>query len=327
MFGHDDGVLELCGQRAVAGDHGPTVVEVVDREAAQVDHRLNGEGHALAQGRSAPRTPVVGHAGLGVEQPADAVAGVFPHHRAALGRGESLDGRADVTDVGAGSDLLDADLQALAGHLDHVAGQRTGGPHVEGHRGVAVKAVAPRVDGRDIDVDDVAVLQYPLLRDAVADHFVDAGADALGETSVVQRGGHRVLGQGELVDQAIDVLGGDPRHDVGPDHHQCLGRQLAGRTHLPDFLGAVDAHAGHGDCDASLVWGGETRRPTRRSAEQDRTCRLRMRGCRVPTARPGSCNRCRRGRPVAPAGACSRSRRRSSRRCRTRRCRYTPART
>ena len=40
--------------------------------------------------------------------------------------------------------------------------------------------VLPVVDG-DVDVADVPVLQRALVRDAVADHLIHAGAAALGE--------------------------------------------------------------------------------------------------------------------------------------------------
>ena len=38
-----------------------------------------------------------------------------------------------------------------------------------------------------VDVDDVPVLKGPLVRDAVADCFVDRGADGFGEVAVVKR--------------------------------------------------------------------------------------------------------------------------------------------
>ena len=40
---------------------------------------------------------------------------------------------------------------------------------------------------RDVDVEDVAVFEGPVVWDAVADHFVDACADGFGEVAVVER--------------------------------------------------------------------------------------------------------------------------------------------
>src|SRR5690348_18174569 len=50
--------------------------------------------------------------------------------------------------------------------------------------GVTMDAVEVR---RDVDVDDVAVLDHLAAGDAVADHLVDAGAQRLGEAAVAQR--------------------------------------------------------------------------------------------------------------------------------------------
>ena len=40
----------------------------------------------------------------------------------------------------------------------------------------------------DVDVEDVAVLKGSVVRDAVADDFVDRGADGFGEVAVVEGG-------------------------------------------------------------------------------------------------------------------------------------------
>jgi hypothetical protein len=44
--------------------------------------------------------------------------------------------------------------------------------------------VAAVVDA-DVDVDDVAVDEDPLVGDAVADYFVEGGADGFGEADVI----------------------------------------------------------------------------------------------------------------------------------------------
>lgn len=47
----------------------------------------------------------------------------------------------------------------------------------------------PVVVERDINIDDVAVLERAPVGNAVADDLVDGGADGLREVVVVQRGG------------------------------------------------------------------------------------------------------------------------------------------
>jgi hypothetical protein len=105
-----------------------------------------------------------------VERPADAVAHEGAHHRAALAFGVLLDGRADVAEPRAFLHLRDRELEALARDLRHLARLRRRLADVEGGRGVAVETL---VDRRDVDVDDVAVLEHLAPRDAVADDLVD----------------------------------------------------------------------------------------------------------------------------------------------------------
>jgi hypothetical protein len=69
-----------------------------------------------------------------------------------------------------------------------------------------MEAATPRKDGRDVDIDDVTVLEDLLPRDAVTDHLVDAGADALGEASVVQRSRCCVVLDGEVVNQRVQLI-------------------------------------------------------------------------------------------------------------------------
>jgi len=72
-------------------------------------------------------------------------------------------------------------------------------------------------DGRDVDVDDVAVAKLILAGNPVADDVVDAGATTLGVALVPERRGTIALIEGPLVDQAIDLFGRRAGDDVRPD--------------------------------------------------------------------------------------------------------------
>ena len=114
--------------------------------------------------------------------------------------------------------------------------------------GVAVIAV---LDDRDIDVDDVAGLELPLPRDAVADLMIDRRADGFREAAVVERRRNRLL----LVDDVvvadpIELTGGDARLHVGTDHVQHLRGQAPGYAHLLDLVVCLDGNA-HGRCPVS----------------------------------------------------------------------------
>ena len=89
-----------------------------------------------------------------------------------------------------GRTIADAAPHGLVAGLGQALARSTGGLADEVHAaGVAVEAVA---DHRDVDIDDVAGLQAPLVRDAVADHVVDRGADGLREAPVVEIGRDRL---------------------------------------------------------------------------------------------------------------------------------------
>ena len=103
------------------------------------------------------------------------------------------------------------------------------------------------LDDGDVDVDDVAALEFFRPRDAVADGVVDRGADRLGEALVVEGGGDHALHVDHIiVADAVQFLGGDARNDERGDHLQHLGGEPSGHAHFFGFLGGLDgdAHAG-----------------------------------------------------------------------------------
>ena len=86
-------------------------------------------------------------------------------------------------------DELDGFVEAFAGGFDDADGGRVGAgllAYVVCFVEVAVEAVV--VEG-DVEVDDVAFEEDALVGDAVADYFVDGGADGFGEVDVVEGGG------------------------------------------------------------------------------------------------------------------------------------------
>ena len=177
---HEHGVLPLRRQRMILGDHGPAVRQQPHVALARVDHRLDGEGHA----------------GLQLQRPCRArrnAAPADPRGRSGRCRGRSTRARRNSS---APSTKLwiawpmsprraPGRTAAMPRHMasKQISASRcacTGGLADEVHAaGVAVEAV---LDDRDVDVDDVAGLQALVVRDAVADHVVDRGADGLRET-------------------------------------------------------------------------------------------------------------------------------------------------
>ena len=194
----------LRGGQTVVRQHRPAVGFVdIDVVASHVDHRLDGERHAGHDEH--PRAPFaeVLHVGFFMELDAAAVAAQVAHDAVPVLLGMFLYGGAHVAQAGPGLGHPDADVAAFARHLyqaAHLGADVSDEEHARGVREVAV------VDGRHVHVDDVTVLQHFLRAgDAVADDFVDAGADALGEAFVEEGRGDGVVVRGEAVDQVVDV--------------------------------------------------------------------------------------------------------------------------
>ena len=70
-----------------------------------------------------------------------------------------------------------------------IGGSQGGGTNIVGFVEVAMEAVV--IEGY-IYVDDVAVLEGPLVGDAVTDDFVDGGTNGFGEVDVVEGRGVRL---------------------------------------------------------------------------------------------------------------------------------------
>src|SRR4030095_7083851 len=106
------------------------------------------------------------------------------------------------------------------------------------------------VDGGDVDVDDVARLEHPVARDAVAHHLVHRGAHALREAVVVERRGEAAAAHGVVVHEAVDLLGRDAGADHLPHAEQRLGGPLGGHPDAVDLLRRFDAHVAHDPCSS-----------------------------------------------------------------------------
>jgi len=107
--------------------------------------------------------------------------------------------------------------------------------------GVAVHAADER---GDVDVDDVAVLDHPAVRDPVADHLVGARAQRLREALVAERRGVGVVRDQELVTDPVQFVVSHARSNGPADLLQRLGGDPAGDAHLRDRLGVLHLRPG-----------------------------------------------------------------------------------
>src|SRR5262249_53996578 len=158
-------------------------------------HRLDGEEHAGTQHDALARPADVHDVRLVMEQAADAVAAEVAHYAHVLGFDIGLDGGADIAGGRTRVDHGNAAHHRFVGHLDQALGAAWDRTHGEHAAGVAVPAVE---DEGDVDIDDVALLERLLARDAVAHYVIDGGAGGLAIAAIHERRRHRPVRKGEI---------------------------------------------------------------------------------------------------------------------------------
>ena len=120
-----------------------------------------------------------------MEQLIDAVPTIRFNDATVARLGVLLDDAARLAEQHSRFHELDGLVEAFAARLDDADGVWIGegfGAYIVGFVEVAVEAAV--IEGY-VEVDDVAVLQDALVRDAVADGFVDGDGDGFGEVNVV----------------------------------------------------------------------------------------------------------------------------------------------
>lgn len=127
---------------------------------------------------------------------------------------------------------------------------------------VEISVVAPHVHGH-VDVDDVTLLQGPVVRHAVAYDLIDGGAHTLGEVVVVERRGVGIVGDGGFMHHAINLVARDPhahgpatsvQHGAPDDTGGTHALQLLVRVHLNAAVRGLVLDLADG---VSLSWCGE----------------------------------------------------------------------
>jgi hypothetical protein len=130
----------------------------------------------------------------------------------------------------AGSELVDAGVQAGFGDFHQTGGLGGDLPHGGRVGGVAVVALD---DGTAVDADDVPFDQYDRRRgDAVDDHGVGRSADNRREPVVAEEVGTSAPLLQYLAGDLVDVAGGDTGPDDCPSGLVDLGNHPPGLAHL-----------------------------------------------------------------------------------------------
>lgn len=153
-----------------------------------VNHGFNGEAHARLRSTHGLVLRVMGNIGCAVEQLVDAVATVALDHTAVPGLRVLLNDISGFSEQHAWLHQLNRLVQAFPRGLDDSHGIRICLGFVPDIVRLVDISVEPFMVQRNVDVNDIAILQWPLIGDTVADGFVDRGTDRLGEVHVIQRG-------------------------------------------------------------------------------------------------------------------------------------------
>ncbi len=231
-------MLPLRRAAEIVGHGRPIVVPgVVFVLSGKRNHGLDREGHAGLHHKAGVAIEVVGNVWLHVEHFADSMADEGPHNAEPEFLGVRLDCRADHVDGQPGLYGGDAEVEAFLGDL-HQLHRRFGHiAHTDHDRVVAVHAVEE--DG-DVEVDDVAVLERAIVRDAVTNDFVDRGTDRFGKSAVSDAAGIAAKVDIGLMGDRIEFVGSNAYGNVGLDDLGHLCGRLACRSHSLNRVRILD---------------------------------------------------------------------------------------
>ncbi len=116
----------------------------------------------------------------------------------------------------------------------------------------------PAVDDRGhVDIDDVAVFQSLLARDAVAHDVIDRDTAAHGVTAVAEGRGDRARSDRHAVYDIVELLGRDARNDVRHERIEDLGGEPPGAAHAGEAFGAMELDDAVLGFDAVVVGDGD----------------------------------------------------------------------
>src|SRR5215212_5266390 len=179
--GDRDRELEVGRERAVLRVDGPVVAADPDRRAAHVDHRLDGQNHALLEQRALARRAEVRDLRVLVHVAADAVTDERADYAEALLLHRGLDRVRDVAQPVAHLALLHRVEQRLARGRQQPLRHRRDRADRQRDRRVGHP---PVLDDADVDGQDVAAPELVRAGDTVHDHRVRRRADRPGEAAV-----------------------------------------------------------------------------------------------------------------------------------------------
>ncbi len=178
-------MLKLRGATPILRNTCPIIRPRLILIRPQTNHRLNRKRHPGLRHAHRLILRIMGHIRRAMEQTIHSMSAVRFNDAAASALGVFFDHGARVSEGHARFDELDGFVEAFAGGFDDADGGRIRAgklAYVVCFVEVAVEAVV--VEG-DVEVDDIAFEEEALVGDAMADYFVDGGADRFREVDVI----------------------------------------------------------------------------------------------------------------------------------------------
>ena len=225
-------MFEVGGRFSIGGDDGPTVGELADLGATEVDHGFDGDGHAGLE-LGFDFATIVGDVGFLVQRTSDAVADKFADDAVTVGDDEVFDGFGDVMDAVTGAGLVDANRERFLGFLEKPGRGRRDFADGNCRGSVADPAVQ---DNADIEFDDVGVLNASGAADAMDNFVVNGNADVAGESAVVEEGAASAALVDEPGNEFINLAGGNTWDDGKGGFFEDFTGRAATAPHGLDFF-------------------------------------------------------------------------------------------
>lgn len=155
----------------------------------QIDHRLNCKAHSLLRHPSRLVILIMRNIWRAVEKLIDTVSDIRLHNIALLALRMLVNCVTEVPKRHTRLHHSDSLVETLSRGLDHAHGIRVVSSFLADVISFVEVSVKAFVVERYVDVKNVAVDELALVGNAVADDFVEGGADGFGEVAVVQGGG------------------------------------------------------------------------------------------------------------------------------------------
>ena len=174
MVGDQNGVLEMRGGLAVGGDGGPLVRKDADFFGSQIDHGLDGEGHARFEFWADAAFSKIGNLGIFMETAADAVSNKFANDAEAIFNGFGFDKVGDISNSVARTNKTNGIIKDCFRDRQETLG---GGVGYSNRNGSGIVANPAVTNYSDIHLDNIPVLDTAGTTDAMNDLFIETDAN------------------------------------------------------------------------------------------------------------------------------------------------------